>query len=64
MRILALEHDNRNHGLLQLLNTGGLRVSEIAGLMWRDLVVREDAGQVTILGAGTKLRQVLLPVAV
>jgi integrase/recombinase XerD len=64
VRILALEQDRRNHALLRLLYAGGLRVSEIAALKWRDLVARDDAGQVTIFGKGSKTRVVLLPARV
>src|SRR5919201_6419515 len=64
VRILALEHDRRNHALLRLLYAGGLRVSEIAALKWRDLVARDDAGQVTVFGKGSKTRTVLLPASV
>jgi integrase/recombinase XerD len=64
VRILALERNRRNHALLRLLYTAGLRVSELAALKWRDLVVRDDAGQVTVFGKGSKTRAVLLPAAV
>ena len=47
--------------LLRLLYCGGLRVSEIAGLCWRDLHTRDDGGQVTVFGKGGKTRTVLLP---
>ena len=60
VRILALEQDHRNHALLRLLYAGALRVSEIAALKWRDLVTRDDAGQVTVFGKGSKTRVVLL----
>jgi integrase/recombinase XerD len=59
-RLLALEQDPRNHVLLRLLYLGGLRISEICGLTWRDLVERGDAGQVTVFGKGGKTRVVLL----
>jgi integrase/recombinase XerD len=59
-RMLALEQDPRNHVLLRLLYLGGLRISEICGLTWRDLVERGDAGQVTVFGKGGKTRVVLL----
>jgi integrase/recombinase XerD len=46
---------------LRLLYRAGLRVSEIAGLQWRDLQPRDEGGQVTVFGKGDKTRVVLLP---
>jgi site-specific recombinase XerD len=63
-RLLALERNPRNHALLRLLYLGGLRVSEIAGLAWRDLQPRDEAGQMTIFGKGSKTRVVLLPAGI
>ena len=62
-RLLALEGDPRNRALLRLAYAGGLRVSELVGLAWRDLQPREDAGQVTVFGKGGKTRAVLLSAA-
>jgi integrase/recombinase XerD len=59
--LLAREPDHRNRVLLRLLYRAGLRVSEIAGLSWRDLHARDDGGQVTVFGKGGKTRAVLLP---
>jgi integrase/recombinase XerD len=58
--IRAERHHPRNHALLRLLYIAGLRVSEAAGLKWRDLVPRGEAGQVTAFGKGGKTRMVLL----
>lgn len=63
-RLLALEANPRNHALLRLLYVAGLRISEACGLRWRDLVVRDDAGQVTIMGKGGKTGAILLPAPV
>ena len=63
-KILALEPNPRNHALLRLLYAGGIRVSEIAGLKWRDLQPREDGGQVTVFGKGGSTRVVLIPAPV
>jgi site-specific recombinase XerD len=68
-RLLALELAPRNHALLLLLYAGGLRVSEVCALRWRDLQARdaesgEATGQVTVFGKGGKTRTVLLPASV
>ncbi len=46
--------------MLTLLYGGGLRVSELCGLRWRDLAPRDAAGQATVFGKGGKTRAVLL----
>jgi integrase/recombinase XerD len=62
-RMLALEPHRRNHALLRLLYSAGLRVSELCALTWRDAQERDDAGQVVVFGKGGKTRAVLLSVA-
>lgn len=59
-RILAMESDTRNHAMLRLLYAAGLRVSELCGLVWRDVQPRGKAGQVTVFGKGGLTRTVLL----
>jgi len=49
----------RNRVLLTVLYGGGLRISEVCGLRWRDLAVRDEAGQATVFGKGGKTRVVL-----
>jgi integrase/recombinase XerD len=51
--------------LLEVLYAAGLRVSEVAGLTWSDVLTR-DKGQVqlSITGKGGVVRQVLLPAPV
>jgi integrase/recombinase XerD len=60
-RLLELETDPRNGALLRLTYGAGLRISEVRGLLWKDLVARDDAGQITVFGKGGKTRVVLLP---
>src|SRR5262249_40965190 len=62
-RMLALEPSRRNRAMLRLAYAAGLRVSELVGLRWRDVVERGEAGQVTVLGKGAKTRPVLLSAA-
>lgn len=65
-RILALESDPRNHGMLRLFYATGARVSEICKLQVRDLQPRVDrrsgreGGQATLFGKGGKTRAVLV----
>ncbi len=63
-RLLALEPDPRNRTLLRLSYAGGLRVSELVALRWRDLQPRGDSGQLAVFGKGGKTRYVLLPASV
>ena len=59
-RMLHADLSPRNRAVLRLFYGGGLRVSELVRLKWRDLQERDDGGQVTVLGKGRKTRHVLL----
>jgi integrase/recombinase XerD len=59
--MIDLETHPRNRAILRLLYYGGLRVSELCGLKWKNLSVRENGGQVTVKGKGGKTRTVLVP---
>lgn len=59
-RLIALEGNPRNHALLRLLYTCGLRISEACGLRWRDLKGAKSGGQATVFGKGGKTRVVLI----
>jgi integrase/recombinase XerD len=51
--------------LLQVAYAAGLRISEIVGLSWPDVIARDKGRvQLSIAGKGGKLRQVLLPAEV
>ena len=43
--MIRMEPNARNRALLMLLYGAGLRISEVTGLRWRDLVERDGAGQ-------------------
>ena len=58
--MIALETDPRNRLILRLLYSGGLRVSELSTLKWKDLKERGESGQITVHGKGRKTRTVLL----
>jgi integrase/recombinase XerD len=65
LRMIALEAHRRNAAIISLLYGGGLRVSELVGLRWRDVQARSNgAGQVTVLGKGAKTRTILLTAGV
>jgi integrase/recombinase XerD len=55
----------RDRVLLEVLYAGGPRVSEVASLMWSDVIPRDkEQVQLNIVGKGGVTRQVLLPAAV
>jgi integrase/recombinase XerD len=54
----------RDRLLMAVLYAGGLRISELVGLSWSDIIQREDKVQLSVLGKGGRVRQVLLPTAV
>ena len=58
--LIDTETNPRNRAILRMLYSGGLRVSELCGLKWRDFKPRGDGGQVTVFGKGGKTRTVLL----
>ncbi|MCJ2065863.1 tyrosine-type recombinase/integrase [Methylobacterium sp. J-088] len=61
-RMVLLEPNLRNRTVLTVLYGGGLRISELCGLRWRDMAERDQAGQVTVFGKSGKTRIVLLSV--
>jgi integrase/recombinase XerD len=61
--LLFVEKQPRNAAMLRLIYGAGLRISEACELRWRDVVARDEAGQLTIMGKGGKTRVILLPAA-
>lgn len=60
-RMIVEEPDTRNQVLLRLLYTSGVRVSEVCGLRWKDIVARDGGTvQISVLGKRQKRRQILL----
>ena len=60
-RMIGMESHPRNHLLLRVLYAGGIRVSELCRLTWKDLQPREDGGQMTVYGKGGKTNVILIP---
>jgi integrase/recombinase XerD len=61
--IRAARH-KRDRVLLAIAYAGGLRISELVGLSWADVIEREGKMQLSVTGKGGRTRQVLLPEAV
>lgn len=60
-RIIGMENNPRNKLLLRILYAGGIRVSEICRLTWKDIQSREKAGQMTVYGKGSKTHTIIIP---
>lgn len=60
-RMIEAAPDKQTKILLRVLYAAGIRASEAAGLRWMDVKPRNTAGQITVLGKGSKVRAVLLP---
>ncbi|MBW8039235.1 MAG: tyrosine-type recombinase/integrase [Planctomycetes bacterium] len=60
-RIIGMENNPRNKLLLRILYAGGIRVSELCRLKWRDVQERDDGGQMTVFGKGSKTNTIIIP---
>jgi len=60
-RIIGMEDNPRNKLLLRILYCGGIRVSEICRLCWKDVQERDDGGQMTVFGKGGKTNTIIIP---
>jgi len=60
-RIIHAENHPRNKIILKVLFITGVRVSELCSLCWKDFIERDDGGQMTVFGKGSKTRTVLIP---
>lgn len=60
-RIIGMENNPRNKLLLRILYAGGIRVSELCKLKWKDIQEREDGGQMTVYGKGSKTNTIIIP---
>jgi len=60
--LLRAAYPGRDRTMLQVAYFGGLRVSELAGITWSQVIPRETGEvQLAIVGKGDKERNVLLP---
>ena len=63
LRIIRAASVGRNRLMLQVAYGAGLRVSELCGLTWGDVILRDELVQLSVTGKGGRVRQVLLPEA-
>lgn len=60
--LLRAARPGRDDAILSIGYYGGLRISEIAGLRWSNVIARDSGeAQLDVIGKGGKVRQVLLP---
>ena len=60
-RIIGMENHPRNKLLLRILYAGGIRVSSLCRLKWKDLQERDKGGQMTVFGKGSKTHTIIIP---
>ncbi|MHC4772849.1 MAG: tyrosine-type recombinase/integrase [Planctomycetota bacterium] len=60
-RIIGMEDNPRNKLLLRILYAGGIRVSSLCTLCWKDLQERDKGGQMTVFGKGGKTHTIIIP---
>ena len=51
----------KDRALIRMLYRSGGRISEVIGVTWADIQLREIGAQVTLFGKGSKTRTVLIP---
>ena len=59
--LIRAARSRRDRVMLETLYAGGLRISELVGLSWADVIEREAKVQLSVTGKGGRTRQVLLP---
>jgi integrase/recombinase XerD len=60
--LVRAAHGRRDRILIEVGYAGGLRVSELVNLTWSDVLPAKDGRvQLSVLGKGRKVRQILLP---
>jgi integrase/recombinase XerD len=60
-KIIESVENFRNRLIIKTLYYTAIRVSELVRLKWKDLQLREEGGQLTILGKGGKTNTLLVP---
>jgi integrase/recombinase XerD len=60
LRMFDREKHPRNLAMLRVLYSAGVRISELCGLKWKDIVWRDDNALITVLGKGSKTRTVVI----
>lgn len=60
--LIENERNPRNRLMLKMMYLTGIRVSELCGLRWRDVIPNRNSGQITVYGKGGKTRRIRLPV--
>lgn len=63
LRLIHRARKPRDYALMLVLYSTSARVSEIAGLRWRECQARDGGGQLALFGKGGKSRTVLLGAA-